>query len=122
MCYRVIPTSNFKKDLKYYIKKKNYYKLKDDIKDLTEKLEAGNFVGDVVTDIKLPEGEDTYKVRMANTSANLGVSNGFRVIYYVVKNDKEVYYLTIYSKKDIGTLTDAEIRQLIKAYVLNEKD
>jgi mRNA-degrading endonuclease RelE of RelBE toxin-antitoxin system len=121
MCYTVIPTSNFKKDLKYYIKKKNYYKLKDDIENLTKKLEKGDFVGDVVTNIKLPEGEDTYKVRMANTTANISARDGFRVIYYVIKNDKEVYYLTIYSKKDIANLTDAEIRQLIKAYVANEK-
>lgn len=117
MCFNVIVTKNFKKDLKYYIKKKGYYKLANDIKELTKELEKGNFVGDVIKDINLPDGEDTYKVRMANTTTKVGTSNGFRVIYYVIKNDKEVYYLTIYSKKDIVTLTDAEIRQLIKAYV-----
>ena len=119
MCYRVIPTSNFKKDLKYYIKKKGYYKLANDIKELTEELEQGNLLGKAIDGISLPEGEDTYKVRVANTSAKVGTSNGFRLIYYAIKNDKEIYYLTLYSKKDVEDLTDAEIRQLIKAYVVN---
>lgn len=120
MCYKVITTSNFKKDMKYYVKKKGYYKLANDIKELTQELEKGNLLGNAIEGINLPIEEDTYKVRVANTTAKVGTSNGFRLIYYAIKNDKEIYYLTIYSKKDIEDLTNAEIRQLIKAYVIEE--
>jgi mRNA-degrading endonuclease RelE of RelBE toxin-antitoxin system len=30
----------------------------------------------------------------------VGKSNGYRLIYYVVKDDREIYLLTIYYKKE----------------------
>ena len=56
-------------------------------------------LGDRLEGLKLPEGTAAYKVRIANTSANVGKSNGFRLLYYVAIED-EIYLLTIYSKKD----------------------
>lgn len=59
MCYTVIPTENFEKDVKYYVKTK-----------------------------------------------------GFRnIIYYVVKDDREIYLLTIYSKR-IKTVSLAIMKSL----------
>ncbi len=63
-------------------------------------------------------GGRTFKVRVANSSANVGKSNGFRLIYYVVTEEGDIYLLTIYSKKDDDRiLTDDEIRELIRQYV-----
>jgi len=46
----------------------------------------------------------------------VGKSNGYRIIYYVVKDDREIFLLTIYSKKDKENIKDSEIKHLIEAY------
>jgi len=114
--YDIVPTKKFIKDMKYYIKKKNYYKLKNDIDKLVEDLENGNFIGSEIPNMKLPLGEDVYKVRVANTTTKVGKLGGFRIIYYVVKNDLDIYLLTIYEKADVVNVSQAEIRDLINEY------
>ncbi|MBO4852230.1 MAG: hypothetical protein J5477_01200 [Schwartzia sp.] len=113
---RLIPTPRFEQDVKFYIRKKKYLKIKEDIKSVTDKLEHGLLVGDELQDIVV--SGKTFKVRIANSSANVGKTNGFRLLYYVVTEEGDIYLLTIYSKKDDDkVLTDAEIRELIKQYV-----
>lgn len=117
MCkYNIMVTEKFKKDFKYYVKKKNYYKLKDDMDTMVKELEEGNLVGNEIPGLKLPQGEEGYKVRVANNTTKVGKSNGFRVIYYVIKNDNEIYLLTIYEKADKVNISQAEIRDLINEY------
>lgn len=100
-------------DVKYYIRKKHFKKILDDIGLILPDLEAGNLVGDRLEGFDLPEGAALYKVRIANTSANVGKSNGFRLIYYVAIEDK-IYLLTIYSKKDDERIpNDAQIAMLV---------
>lgn len=111
--FTVIPTPEFTKQIKYYYNKKNYKKIKDDIQKVITELQNGNFIGDEIPDLKLPENEHSYKVRVKNTSANLGKSNGFRIIYYLIKDDTEIYLLTIYSKKDKENISDDEIKNII---------
>ncbi|MFJ8528649.1 hypothetical protein [Bacillus sp. NPDC094106] len=113
--YEVIPTDAFEKDIKYYMRKKKYTKILDDIQPIIVELEKGNFVGDEITGLELPNNEHTYKVRAVNSTIKVGKSNGFRVIYYVVKDEREVYLLTIYSKKDQENITNNEIKSLIYA-------
>lgn len=67
-------------DIDYYIRKKKYRKIIDDIASILPDLEAGNLVSDKLSGFNLPEGAALYKVRIANTSANVGKSNGFRLI------------------------------------------
>ena len=113
---RLIPTPRFEQDVNFYIRKKKYLKIKEDIKSVTDKLEHGLLVGDELEDI-VSNGR-TFKVRVANSSANLGKSNGFRLIYYVVTEEGDIYLLTIYSKKDdVRILTATEIRELIRQYI-----
>ena len=113
---RLIPTPRFEQDVKFYIRKKKYLKIKEDIKSVTDKLEHGLLVGDELEDIVV--NGRTFKVRIANSSANVGKSNGFRLIYYVVTEAGDIYLLTIYSKKDDDrVLTDDEIRELVRLYV-----
>lgn len=40
------------------------------------------------------------KVRIANTDTRMGKSNGYRMIYYAIKEDESAYLLSIYYKKD----------------------
>lgn len=119
MCYDIIQTKKFRDDLVYYIKKKKFKHIDDDIDSVIVNLEKGILVGKDIDDIKISSGNHTYKVRVANSDTNVGKSNGYRLIYYVVMDDKEIYLLTIYYKKDDKNIpTKDEIASLIKEYCL----
>ena len=106
-------SSKFLNDIKFYYKKKKFLKIRDDVKSVTDELEQGNFIGDKLSGFNLPEGAALYKVRIANTSANVGKSNGFRLIYYLATVEK-IYLMTIYSKKDDERIpNDAQIAMLV---------
>lgn len=67
--------------------------------------------------VKLPNGKDSYKVRATNSDTKAGKSNGYRIIYYAIKNDKEVYLLTVYYKKDEKRIpSKQQIIDLINKY------
>ena len=116
MKYKILVTPQFKKDIKYYKKKKKYLKIIDDLDNVISELEVGNFIGDEIPGLKLKNNEKTYKVRVVNSSINVGKSNGFRLIYYLIKNDCEIYLLTIYSKKDKENISTIKIIELINKY------
>ena len=117
----IIATKYFKADIKFYLKKKKYSKINDDVETVTVELEQGNLVGDKLEDLDLPKNISVYKVRIANSSTNVGKFHGFRLIYYVVIEGK-IYLVSIYSKKDdIRVPSDKQIELLIKA-VLQEEE
>lgn len=89
------------------------------MESVIEKLEQGNFVGDKIPNLKIEANGHAYKVRAANTDMKVGKSNGYRIIYYVIMDNKVVYLLTIYSKKDDDkVLSNKEIVELIAKYCL----
>ena len=109
---QIIPTRKFKADVKFYIKKKKHNKINEDIQPILDALNEGNFLGDKLEDIELEEGTAAYKVRVANSYS--GKFNGYRIIYYVVIDEK-IYLLTIYSKKDDSRVpNDKQISMMIK--------
>ena len=111
---QVIATPHFEENVKFYVKKKKHLKLYDDIKSVTDELVAGNLIGDKLAGLDLQAGASAYKVRIANSSANVGKSNGYLILYYVAVEEK-IYLLTIYSKKDNNRIpTDTQIALLIK--------
>lgn len=117
-CFEIYPTENFNKDIKYYTKKKKYKKIFKDIKPILEDLEQGNFVGDEIADLKIGNDNKTYKVRAINSDTNEGKSNGYRVIYYVEIEDKVIFLMTIYHKKDEERIpSKKEISDLIKELI-----
>ena len=110
---KIEPIKKFNDDVKFYVKKKKFFKILDDINSVKKQLLKGNFIGDKLDNLNLPYG-DVYKVRIANSSTNEGKSNGFRLLYYAVLDEK-IYLLTIYSKKDdIRVLNDKQIALLAK--------
>ena len=118
---RIIMTRKFESDVKFYREKKKYKKIDRDIETVTVELEKGNLVGDKLEGLNLPENTAAYKVRVANSSANVGKSGGFRVLYYVAIAD-EIYLVTVYSKKDdIRVPSDKQVEYLIKAVLEEEK-
>lgn len=59
------------------------------------------------------------KVRIANTDTKVGKTNGYRMIYYAIKEDNTVYLLTIYYKKDDRRIiNNDEIVKLVNEYCL----
>ena len=117
--FDVRQTAKFESDVVFYLKKKKYTHIIDDINTVKIELEQGNFLGDEIPNLKLESGGHTYKVRAANTDMKVGKSNGYRIVYYVVMDDKVVYLLTIYSKKDDDmVLSNKEIVELIAKYCL----
>ncbi|HIW35309.1 MAG TPA: type II toxin-antitoxin system RelE/ParE family toxin [Candidatus Paenibacillus intestinavium] len=114
--YNIIATEQFEKDIKYYKRKKKFSHIDDDIEIIIDELERGNFIGDEIRELKLPSNEHSFKVRLANSNTKVGKSNGYRLIYYVVKDDETIFLLTIYYKKERETISDSEIIHLINTY------
>jgi len=115
--YSLHPTDRFNDDVKYYIKSKKFTRLPKDIEDIKNDLINGIFKGKIIGDLDLDENTVAYKIRAKNSNTNVGKSNGYRLIYLVEKNDKVVFLVTIYYKKDDNNIpSDSEIKQLIKKY------
>ena len=79
----IVWSKHFEDDVKYYLKKKKYNKIFFDIEPIINELSEGNLVGVKLDNIEIPENTAVYKVRVANSSINVGKSNGFRIIYYL---------------------------------------
>ena len=111
----IIWSSRFESDIKYYFRKKRYTKILDDIDKAAIEIQAGNIIGDKLEGLTLPANTAAYKVRLPNSSINLGKSGGFRLLYYVAIADR-IYFITIYSKKDDNRIpSDAQIVELINS-------
>ena len=97
----------FDKKLKYY-RKKNPFIIKDfsNLLDLLEKEPMPQNV------IKLKE--NTFKLRMKNSSSNRGKSGGYRV-YYFYKNSKDTIILFyLHFKNDEVNINEDKLIELIK--------
>lgn len=112
--YNIKYTSNFKNQFKRLLKK--YPKSEDEFRKVFEELENGNLIGVAYDNLGLEEGEDVYKVMVANIDANRSPKNGFRMIYYAIKNDELIYMLGVYSKKEVSNLRQSEVKELIRKY------
>lgn len=111
MSFSVVPSEKFKKEAKRLSKK--YPSLKEELgqlnETLTDKPETGT-----------PLGNDTYKIRLAIKSKGKGKSGGGRVITYVVKDNKEVYLLTIYDKSAFDSVDDKTLKNIIQSLNLGD--
>ena len=119
MIYTVVATPRFQKDVKQY--KKRFRNVTKDLDTIIGKLAMGELLGDRVPKVNLKEiDEEIKKVRVINSDTKKGQSNGYRLIYYVVKNDGTIFLLTVYYKKDKENITPEEIAQIIKENVINK--
>ncbi|WP_186323509.1 type II toxin-antitoxin system RelE/ParE family toxin [Paenibacillus xylanexedens] len=117
--FEIIATEQFEKDIKFYKRKKKFTNIDDDIDEIIEELEEGNLIGDELKGLELPSNEHSFKVRVANSNTNVGKSNGYRLIYYVVKDDLTIFLLTVYYKKEQEDITVREIVGLIEKYCMD---
>jgi hypothetical protein len=61
-----------------------------------------------------------YKIRLAIRSKGKEESGGGRVITYVLKDNKEVYLLTIYDKSEFENVDEKTLKNIIQS--LNFRD
>jgi mRNA-degrading endonuclease RelE of RelBE toxin-antitoxin system len=108
MSYSIELSSNFKKEAKRLTKK--YPSLKTELAQLFTELEANPTTG-------TPLGNNIYKIRLAITSKNKGKSAGARVLSFVKVTQTTVLLFSIYNKGEVDSLTDKEIKELIKDYI-----
>lgn len=108
MSYSIELSSNFKKEAKRLTKK--YPSLKTELAQLFTELEENPTIG-------TPLGNDIYKIRLAFASKNKGKSAGARVLSFVKVTQTTVLLFSIYNKGEVDSLTDKEIKELIKDYI-----
>jgi len=95
-------SNTFKKQLKRYIKKDK--SLINEFEKLLEKLKENSKLG-------VSLGNNLFKIRIKGFKK--GSSGGYRVINYIVSDDK-VILVIIYAKYDISNLTKDEILTILK--------
>ena len=105
MNYNILPTHKFEKEIKRLIKK--FPSLKKEYASLIIHLKDNPTTG-------TPIGDNCYKIRIAIASKNKGKSGGARVITYVVVNETTVFLLTIYDKSEQDSLSDKELKEIIR--------
>ena len=97
--------SCFDKDVKRLFKK--YKQLPNDLKVLNKELLENPKSG-----IEL--GNRCYKIRLANSSIPTGKSGGFRIIYYHIDTNENLYLMSIYSKSELENIDDKIILNILK--------
>lgn len=96
--------SSFDKDIKRLYKK--YKQLPKDLRALKTELLQNPKSG-----IEL--GNGCYKIRLVNSSIPTGKSGGFRVVYYYIDTDNNLYLLSIYSKSELENIDDKIILNIL---------
>ena len=97
--------SCFNKDVKRLFKK--YKQLPDDLKILNKELLKNPKSG-----IEL--GNRCYKIRLANSSIPIGKSGGFRIIYYHIDTNENLYLMSMYSKSELENIDEKIILNILK--------
>ena len=109
MSFNIIAIPSFERELKFLAKK--HRSIPTDFKKLLDDLELNPTMGDEVL-------KDCYKIRMAITSKGKGKSGGARLITFVYILKETIYLLSIYDKSETATISDKELRELIKSLLL----
>lgn len=106
MSYKIIAIPAFNRDLKSLSKK--HRSIFKDYNYFLDELEVNPKLGVEII-------ENCFKIRMAISSKGKGKSGGARVITYVYIQNETIYLLSIYDKSDDETISDKDIRDLIKS-------
>jgi len=97
--------SCFEKDVKRLFKK--YKQLQNDLKILNKELLENPKSG-----IEL--GNRCYKIKLANSSIPTGKSGGFRIIYYYIDTNENLYLMSMYSKSELENIDEKIILTILK--------
>jgi len=109
MNLKIISLESFAKDVKKLHKK--YKAIASDLRILESELQENPQCG-----INL--GNACYKIRLKNSSVPTGKSGGFRVVYYYVDEENNLYLMAMYSKTELENISDERINEILKTYNL----
>ena len=109
MSYNIVTIPSFERELKFLAQK--HRSIPTDFENLLDNLELNPTMGDEVL-------KDCYKIRMAISSKGKGKSGGARIITFVYVLAETIYLLSIYDKSETVTISDKELRELIKSLLL----
>ena len=99
-------SENFLKEAKKLAKK--YKPLKTHLQNALKEIESSTELGTAL-------GYNLFKKKVPNSSIPTGKSGGFRLIIYQRVEDK-IVLVSIYSKTKKDSLSDEELRALLKEY------
>lgn len=105
MTYEILPLGSFERKATRLIKK--YSSLKNELFELVEKLKINPEEG-------TPIGNNCFKIRLPIASKGKGKSGGARIITNVVVKHLTVYLISIYDKAEQESLSNKELRELLK--------
>lgn len=105
MNLKIISLDSFAKDVKKLFKKNK--KLPLDLKTLNNILSKNPKSG-----IEL--SSSLYKIRLENSSSKVGKSGGFRIIYYYIDKNENLYLLKIYSKTQTPNINEEVLIKILK--------
>ncbi len=97
----------FKRNVRKLIKK--YPSLPDDLDGFIQGLQAGEISGDLLQQL----GFEVYKERIKNSDNQKGKSGGYRVIYYL-KREEQLFLVTLYAKSEQEDVSVEKIRAIIE--------
>lgn len=109
MNYNVKTIDVFERQAKRLAKK--YVSLKSDLISLINSLKQNPQQGTSL-------GNNCYKIRIAISSKGRGKSGGGKVITHIVISDRTVYLLSIYDKSEKESLTDKELKEILRRVFL----
>ncbi len=105
MNLKIISLESFARDVKRLYKK--YKQINKDLNVLQKVLEENPISG-------IHLGHSCYKIRLANSSIPTGKSGGFRIIYYYLDRDSNLYLMAIYSKTELENISDERVLEILK--------
>ena len=105
-------SENFLKEAKKLAKK--FKLIKSDLKQVVEEIEKKE-------DLGIYLGYNLYKKRIVNSSIPTGKSGGFRIIIYKYVENK-IVLISIYSKTVKDSLSDSELKTILKEYMENSSN
>ncbi|MFH1319027.1 MAG: type II toxin-antitoxin system RelE/ParE family toxin [Bacteroidota bacterium] len=105
MSYNVLTIPPFNKQLKRLAKK--YRSLLKEVEKLGMQLVEAPQTGTLI-------GHNCYKIRIAIKSKSKGKSGGARIITHVHVTKTTVFLLSIYDKSEQGSISDKELKELLK--------
>lgn len=111
MAFSVLYTPDFEKQYKKLSKK--YPSLTGELTELSLSLAENPTQG-------IPLGNACFKIRLAISSKGKGKSGGARIITCVVVVENEVYLGAIYDKSESVSISDKELKLLVKQ-ILSKK-
>ena len=109
MNLKIISLSTFTKDVKKL--HKEYKGIAKDLRTLESELQENSKCG-------IHLGNACYKIRLKNTSVPTGESGGFKVIYYYLDEENNLYLMAMYSKTELENISNEKINEILKTYLL----